>query len=268
MIQLAANLSMLFPEHPFLDRFAAAARAGFRGVEFLFPYEHPPETVAERLRAAGLQQVLFNLPPGDWEKGERGLAALPGREAQFREGLNLAITYASALGCTRLHAMAGLVPAGGNKEAMRRVYLNNLRHAAERLADEGIDLLIEPINTRDIPGFFLNTTTQAKAIIEEVGAPNLKLQFDVYHCQISEGDVTRRFEALLPLIGHVQIAGNPARNEPHVGEVNYEHVLQRIDELGYQGWIGCEYRPKAGTVEGLGAWAQPYGIGIAPAARV
>jgi hydroxypyruvate isomerase len=268
MTQLAANLSMLFNEHPFLDRFDAAASAGFRGVEFLFPYEHPPEAVAERLRAAGLTQALFNLPPGDFAAGERGMAALPGREAQFREGLAEAIVYANALGCTQLHAMAGLVPAGGNHEAMRRVYINNLRFASELLADEGIDLLIEPINARDIPGYFLSTTAQAKSIIEELGAPNLKLQFDVYHCQISEGDITRRFEALLPLIGHVQIAGNPDRHEPHLGEVNYEHVLKRIDALGYQGWVGCEYRPKAGTVEGLSAWAQPYGVGITPAAKV
>lgn len=260
MPRFAANLSMLFQDIPFLDRFAAAAAAGFGAVEFLFPYDHPVDAVAGRLKAAGLEQALFNLPPGDWAAGERGMAALPGREAEFREAVGLALTYARALGCRKLHAMAGVTPAGAAEGECRALYIANLREAAARLAEEDILLVIEPLNPRDMPGYFLKTTSQAREIIAEVGAPNLKLQFDVYHTQISEGDLAVRLRDLFDLIGHIQIAGVPERQEPSVGEINYPYLFALMDQLGYDGWVGCEYRPAGGTVEGLG-WAHSYGIG-------
>ncbi|MCB9946625.1 MAG: hydroxypyruvate isomerase family protein [Rhodospirillaceae bacterium] len=260
MPRFAANLSMLFQDLPFLDRFAAAQAAGFGAVEFLFPYDHPADTVAGRLKAAGLQQALFNLPPGDWAGGERGLAALPGREAEFRESVDTALAYARALGCRKLHAMAGVTPGGAAEADCRALYIENLRATAARLAAEDILLLIEPLNQRDMPGYFLKTTGQAREIIAEVGAPNLKLQFDVYHTQISEGDLAVRLRDLFGLIGHIQIAGVPERHEPSVGEINYPYLFALMDQLGYDGWVGCEYRPAGGTVEGLG-WAHSYGIG-------
>lgn len=257
MPRLAANLSMMYTEHDFLDRFAAAAADGFDAVEFLFPYEHPPEAIAERLRRHGLTQALFNLPPGDWAAGERGLAALPGREAEFADGVQTALRYAQALGCRRLHAMAGLVPAGADRAAMHATYVANLRAAAAVLAPHGITLLIEPINTRDIPGFFLNFQRQAHDVVAEVGAPNLRVQMDFYHCQIMEGDLLRRFEAHQAGVGHIQIAGVPERHEPDAGEVNFAWLMARLDALGYDGFVGCEYRPRAGTSAGLG-WARPW----------
>ena len=257
MPKLAANLSMLFTEHDFLDRFAAAAEAGFRGVEFLFPYDHPPETVAAKLAENGLEIALFNTPPGDWEAGERGLASLPGREADFDALLGKALPYVEALGTKRLHMMAGVPPADADPEACRSAYLRNLEAAAATMAEHDVRVVIEPINTRDIPGFYLNRQDQALALLEAAGATNAALQMDLYHCQIMEGDLAVKIKANIARIGHFQIAGVPERHEPDLGEVHYPYLFALIDSLGYDGWIGCEYRPRAGTLEGLG-WAQPY----------
>nr|WP_297398027.1 2-oxo-tetronate isomerase [uncultured Marinobacter sp.] len=262
MIRLAANLSMLFQEHDFLDRFSAAAEAGFRGVEYLFPYAYAPEALAGALREAKLEQVLFNLPPGDWAAGERGLASLPGREAEFRESVSEALRYADTLNCPRIHAMAGLVPEGADRETLaahQDTYLGNLRFAAREAAKAGRDLLIEPINHRDMPRYFLSRQDQAMAAIEAVGADNLRLQFDVYHCQIMEGDLIRHLEQQFHHIGHVQIAGVPERHEPDIGEVNYPSILARLEALGYRGWVGCEYRPAGNTRDGL-AWGRVHGL--------
>ena len=257
MPRFAANLSLMFSEHPFLDRFARARAAGFEAVEFLFPYEFPAAEIATRLRDNGLQQVLFNAPPGDWGKGERGIAALPGRQAEFREGLKRALDYAAALACPRLHVMAGLTPKGVARDTLLTQYATNLAFAAEECAKAGVKPVIEPINHIDIPGFFLNTTGEAAAIIEAIGPDRLGMQFDLYHAQITEGDLTRLIEKHLPLAAHMQVADNPGRNEPGTGEVNWTYVFRRIDELGYRGWIGCEYRPAGDTEAGLG-WFQPY----------
>lgn len=257
MTRLAANLSMMYQELPFLDRFAAAAQDGFEAVEYLFPYDYPPAELARRLQACGLTQALFNLPPGNWSQGERGIACLREREEEFTQSVQLALDYARATGCQRLHAMAGLVPEGADAKTLWATYVLNLRHAASVLQPAGITLLVEPINTRDMPGYFLNRQHQAHALLAEAGAPNLKVQMDFYHCQIMEGDLTRRLEEYLPHVGHVQIAGVPDRHEPDIGEVNYPHLLKRLDELGYQGFVGCEYRPRAITSDGL-AWARPY----------
>jgi len=258
--KFAANLSFIFQEVGFLDRFAAAASCGFKAVEYLSPYDHPPGVIAEQLNRHGLEQALFNMPPGDWASGERGIGALPGREQEFRDGVETALLYAKATRCRILHAMAGILPAGQDRTQAERTYLANLRHAADRLAGEGLTLVIEPINTRDIPGYFLNTTTQAMSVIEQVGHPNLKLQLDLYHVQIMEGDLAHRVRALAGQYPHVQIAGNPGRHEPDIGEINYPFLFDLFDELGYSGWIGCEYRPKGETKAGLG-WARRYGIG-------
>ena len=243
MPRFAANISMMFTEVPFLDRFARVRAAGFEAVEFLFPYEHPAAEIARRLKDNGLSQVLFNAPPGDWAKGERGQAALPGREAEFREGVKQALDYAAALACPRLHLMAGLAPAGVPRDTLLATYAANLAWAAEECAKAGVKPVIEPINHRDIPGFFLNTTDQAAAVIQSVGPERLGMQFDLYHCQVTEGDIVKRAEKHLPLIAHMQVADNPGRNEPGTGEINYPWLLSRIDALGYQGWIGCEYKP-------------------------
>ncbi len=257
MPRFAANLTMMFNEVPFLERFAAAAAAGFQAVEFLFPYDHPPGEIAARLRAAGLENVLFNMPPGNWAAGERGIGALPGREREFREGVATALRYAEALGTPGLHAMAGLVPAGADRAACRATYLENLRHAAQETAKRGITLLVEPINPRDIPGYFLNTQAEAHQIREEVGAGNLKVQMDLYHAQIVEGDVTVKLRRWVRHVGHVQIASVPDRHEPDAGELSYPHVFRLLDEIGYPGWVGCEYRPAHATAAGLG-WFAPY----------
>ena len=251
MPRFAANLSTMFQEHAFLDRFPAAARAGFQAVEYLFPYDHPPETVADCLAESGLQQSLFNLPPGDWAAGMRGLAALPGLEAVFAESVERALVYARALGCLKLHIMGGIA-TGIDPAAAEATYIGNLRTAVRRLGDAGITALIEPINARDMPGYFLRTTEQAERIIEAVGQPNLKLQFDVYHTQISEGDLITRLNRLAPLIGHIQIAGVPGRHEPDIGEVAYDRLFPVIDAIGYDGFVGLEYRPAGETVAGLG----------------
>jgi 2-dehydrotetronate isomerase len=263
MPKFAANLSMLYTEHAFLDRFAAAAADGFKAVEYLFPYEHPAAELAARLKAHGLQQVLFNAPPGDWAAGERGTACLPGREAEFRDGVQRAIDYARALDCPRIHLMAGLAPDGAERAVLRKTYLANLAWAAAQAKD--IDFLMEPINTRDIPRFFLNRQDHAHEIVVEVGAPNLKVQMDLYHCQIVEGDLAKKIEMYLPTgrVGHLQIAGVPERQEPDVGEINHPYLFELIDRLGYDGWIGCEYRPRGATSAGLG-WLRHHHSKSAP----
>jgi len=254
MPRFAANLSMLYTEHDFLDRFAAAARDGFRAVEYLFPYAWPTDVLAGRLAEHGLQQVLFNAPPGDWDAGERGLACLPGREAEFRDGVLRALDCAAVLRCPRVHLMAGLAPAGADRAALRRTYTANLAWAAAQAAPRSVNVLIEPINTRDIPGFFLNRQDEAHAIVAEVGAPNLQVQMDLYHLQIVEGDVATKLRRYLPTgrVGHLQIAGVPMRDEPDRGELNHDYLFGVIDELGFDGWIGCEYRPRGATAAGLG----------------
>jgi hydroxypyruvate isomerase len=258
MPKFAANLSMLFTEVDFLDRFEMAAKAGFKGVEFLFPYGHPAAEIKERLDGWGLDQVLFNTPAGDWEAGERGLAALPGREAEFRDGVARASEYALALGCAQVHLMSGVAEAGAS--GYMDAYLGNLEFAAETLSGHGIGALIEPINNTDMPGYFLNLPAQARAVIEDIGHPNLFMQLDVYHAKIMGEDPARAFQDNLDLIRHMQIAGVPERHEPDQGDVDYASLFALIDSSAYEGWIGCEYRPRAGTLEGL-SWAGAYGIG-------
>lgn len=252
MPKFAANLTMMFNEVAFSERFAAAAKAGFEAVEFLFPYDHAPQEVARWLKESRLTNALFNMPPGDWAAGERGLASLPGREQEFRDGVARALEYAEALGTKRLHAMAGLLPEGADRNRHRETFIENLRYAARAVAKHGITLLIEPINTRDIPGYFLNTQAEGHAIREAAGEPNLKVQMDFYHAQIVEGDLAMTFHRHFEGIGHIQIASVPARNEPDDGEVNYAYLFRLLDEIGYEGWVGCEYRPRGRTEEGLG----------------
>ena len=256
MPRFAANLSMLYNELAFLDRFAAAAADGFQAVEFLFPYAFEAQALARRLADHGLQQVLFNAPPGDFDAGERGLACLPGREAEFRSGFEQALAYAHALGCPRLHVMAGLAPPGVDRARLQATYQANLAWAAGQAAVAGCQVLIEPINSRDIPGFFLNRQDEAHRIVQAIAAPNLQVQMDLYHCQIVEGDVAMKLRHYLPSgrVGHLQIAGVPERHEPDIGELNYPYLFQVIDEVsaacGWDGWIGCEYRPARGAVAG------------------
>lgn len=263
MPKFAANLTMMYGEHAFLDRFGAAACDGFKAVEFLFPYDHAPADIAARLREHALQLVLFNVRPGDWAAGERGLAALPGREAEFAAALDEALRYAQALACPRLHVMAGLVPAGTDAHGlaqMHATYVANLRFATRLAAAQGVALTIEPINPRDMPGYFLTHQAQAHAIVSEVvGCSTLGLgvQMDLYHCQIVEGDLMRRLERYHHGVTHIQIAGVPDRHEPDVGEVRFEPLFERLDALGYEGYIGCEYRPRAGTSAGL-SWLRPW----------
>lgn len=257
MPRFAANISMMYTEVPFLDRFARARASGFAAVEFLFPYEFPAAEIATRLKDNGLSQVLFNAPPGDWAKGERGQAALPGRQAEFREGVRRALDYATTLACPRLHLMAGLAPTGVARDTLLSTYAANLAWAAEECAKAGVLPVIEPINHRDIPGFFLNTTDEAAAVIQAVGPGKLGMQFDLYHCQITEGDIVKRVERHLPLIAHMQVADNPGRHEPGTGEVNWPFVFKAIDALGFPGWIGCEYRPAGETDAGL-SWFADY----------
>ena len=276
MPQFAANLSMMYPELPFLDRFEAAAKDGFKAVEFLFPYAYTPEELAARIKANHLQQVLFNAPPGGidpssidlaWNSNTRGTASLPGREKEFQQGVEMALRYAEALHCPRIHVMAGLLGVGHTHASNHATYVNNLKWAAALAVKQGLDVLIEPINTRDIPGFYLNRQDQAHNIIEEVGASNLKVQMDLYHCQIVEGDVAMKIRQYLPTgrVGHFQIAGVPERHEPDIGEVNYPYLFNVIDEVSktcnWQGWVGCEYKPKlggqpGGTSAGLGWFAK------------
>lgn len=251
MPQFAANLTMMFNEVPFLDRFKAASDAGFTAVEFLFPYEHSPGEVASKAKAAGVQVVLFNMPAGNWAAGERGIAGLPGREAEFRESVDKALAYAEPLGVPRLHAMAGVAPAGADPAECRVTLISNLKYAAGKLAKRNITLLLEAINTRDIPGFIVSTQKDSHAICEAVGAPNLKMQMDLYHMQIMEGDLATTLKRYASDCGHIQIAGCPERHEPDTGEIRYEYLFRLLDEIGYAGWLGCEYRPAAKTTDGL-----------------
>jgi hydroxypyruvate isomerase len=258
MPQLAANISLLFPELPFLERFAAAARAGFRFVEYQLPYAFGSAAqVAERARDAGVQVVLHNLPAGDAAKGDRGIACQPVRVSEFREGVERAIEYATAAGCPRMNALAGIAPAGVQREKLFETLVENLCFAAAKLKAAGLTLLTEPANPRTIPGFFLNTSKQGIEAIDAAGADNLMLQYDIFHMQIVEGDLANTIERLLPRIGHLQLADVPDRHEPGSGEINFDFLLPHIDRLGYRGWIGCEYNPKADTVRGL-QWAMPY----------
>ena len=259
MPRFAANLSMMFSEVPFLDRFAAARREGFEGVEFLFPYDFAAGTLRERLSAEGLTQVLFNMPPGEWANGERGIASIPGRQAEFRESVKKALDYAAVLDCRQVHCMAGILPDGVSPTTATAVYASNLAWAAEQAKPAGVRLVIEPINHRDMPGYFLNTQAQGAAIVDAIGRDRLGLQFDVYHVQITEGDITKRMEQFMPVIAHMQIADVPARNEPGTGEIAWSYVFRRMDELGYQGWVGCEYRPVADTAAGL-RWRERFDV--------
>lgn len=259
MTKLAANLTMLFNELPFLDRFEAAANAGFRGVEFLFPYAFEVEEIANRLFSNKLELVLHNLPAGNWEAGERGIACHPDRIEEFRSGVDIAIRYAKALNVKQLNCLAGIQPAGVSDGAAHLTFVNNLKFAADKLKSAGIRLLIEPINTFDIPGFFLSHTKQAIAIIKETGSDNVFLQYDIYHMQRMEGELINTVKANLAFIKHIQLADNPGRFEPGTGEINYHTVFAQLTEMGYDGWIGCEYKPKAGTLEGLG-WRKAHGV--------
>ncbi|USD34724.1 MULTISPECIES: hydroxypyruvate isomerase [Vibrio] len=251
MAKFAANLSMLFTEVDFLERFDAAAQAGFSGVEYLFPYAFDAEQIKQKLEQNNLTQVLFNLPAGDWDAGDRGIACDPSRIEEFQSGVALAIQYAKVLGNTQVNCLAGIPPAGVSQQDAHAAFVINLRYAAQALQEAGLRLVIEAINTRDIPGFFLNTTEQAKAVIKEVGSDNLFIQYDIYHMQIMEGDLAPTMSANIGQIAHVQLADNPGRHEPGTGEINYPFVLKHLDELGYQGWVGCEYKPKTTTTEGL-----------------
>lgn len=259
MPRFCANLSMMFNEVPFLDRFAAAAAADFKAVEFLFPYDHSAAEIRQRLDDSGLQQVLFNAPPGDWMGGERGTATLPGRQQEFRDGIVKALDYAGTLGNTLVHVMAGIPPADLRPGVAAGLYVSNLAWAAEQAAPRGITLVLEPINHRDMPGFFLNTMSQGAAVVEALGRDKVGLQFDVYHCQVTEGDITKRMAALMPTIAHMQIADVPARNEPGTGEIGWRFVFTEMDRLGYTGWVGCEYRPAGDTVVGL-SWRKQFGM--------
>jgi hydroxypyruvate isomerase len=259
MPKLAANLTMLFNEVGFLDRFEAAARAGFRGVEFLFPYAFHADQIADRLNRFQLDLVLHNLPAGNWDAGERGIACHPDRVGEFQDGVGEAIKYAKALGVRQLNCLVGIAPTDARREQAQETLVENLRFAAGALATEQIDLLIEPINTFDIPGFFLSRTSQALALIEQVNAPNLYVQYDIYHMQRMEGEIAATLKARLPQIRHVQLADNPGRNEPGTGELNYAFLFQWLDEIGYTGWVGCEYKPRAGTEAGLG-WRDRFGV--------
>jgi len=257
MPKFCANLTMLFNEVDFLDRFEKAAKAGFKGVEYLFPYAWKKEQLAEKLGAFGLSQALHNLPAGDWNKGERGIACLPGRETEFQEGVGKAIEYAKALKCPQVNCLAGLTPAGVPADKVRKTLVANLRFAAAALEKEGIRLLVEALNDKDVPGFYLVRTADVLALIQEVGHPNVYVQYDVYHMQIMEGNLTKTIQANLDKIAHIQIADNPGRNEPGTGEINYPYLFKTIDAAGYQGWIGCEYKPAGKTEDGLG-WLQPF----------
>jgi hydroxypyruvate isomerase len=262
MPKFAANLSMMFTEVPFLDRFAAAADAGFKAVEFLFPYQYSPEAIASKAGIAGVQIILFNMPPGNWDLGERGITCIPGREEEFRAGVEKALIYAIALGTRRLHSMAGIIPKGADPRDCRKTLIGNLQYAAERLAPHDIVLLLEAINTRDMPGFALSTQKDSFSVCEATNAPNIKMQMDLYHMQVMEGDLATKLRHYAPYCGHIQIAGCPERNEPDIGEVRYEYVCRLLDELGYEGWLGCEYRPAGATTDGL-SWMRSFSGSLA-----
>ncbi len=258
-MRLCANLSMMFNEVAFLDRFEAAAKAGFKGVEYLFPFDHDAAEIRRRLDDHGLTQVLFNAAPGNWDGGERGLASLPGRQSEFQDGIHRALDYAATLGNRMIHVMAGIPGADVPPVTAAATYAANLAWAADRATAAGIRLVIEPINHRDMPGFHLNTMEQGAQIVRALGPDRVGLQFDVYHCQVTQGDITKRMAALMPVIAHMQIADVPGRHEPGTGEIGWEYVFGQIDSLGYTGWVGCEYRPAGDTVAGL-AWMSRYNV--------
>jgi 2-dehydrotetronate isomerase len=260
MPRFAANLTMMFNEVPFLDRFEAAAKAGFTAVEFLFPYDHPPKEISARLHGNGLAQALFNLPPGNWDAGEKGFAALPDRFSDLQASLATALPYVEATGVKRVHLMAGIADRGDTKAV--EAFYKSVAWAAEFFQPHGLDVVIEPINPRNVPGYFLNDFGFAAELIRELKIPNLKLQFDIYHCQIIHGDVTMRLRAMMPIIGHIQIASIPSRHEPDDEELNYPFVFAELDRLGYGGFVGCEYNPRGKTSDGLG-WFKPY-AGVKP----
>lgn len=257
MPRFCANLSFLYADRPFLERFAAAAADGFRAVEYLSPEDYPAREIKARLDALGLEQVLFNAAIGDYAGGERGLASIPGREDDFKRAIAKSIEYARVLGNRRIHVMAGLSVPGLAPGLQRETFVANLAHAARESAADGITLLVEPINPRDMPGYFLNRQDEAHALVRDADAANLQVQMDLYHCQVVEGDLATKIRQYLPGVGHIQVAGVPGRNEPDTGEIHYPFLFALLDELGYEGWIGCEYRPRAGTSEGLG-WARPW----------
>lgn len=253
---------MMFTELSFLDRFAAAAEAGFTAVEFMFPYEFSPEEIESKRKAAGVEIVLFNMPAGNWSAGDRGIACIPGRELEFRQGVEKSLAYARRLGVARLHAMCGIPPKGAHPDACRKTLIENLRFAAARVAEHNITVILEAINTRDMPGFFVSTQKDSHAICEAVGAPNLKMQMDLYHMQVMEGDLATKLKQYAPWCGHVQLAGCPERNEPDTGEIRYEYLFKLLDRMGYDGWIGCEYRPAGKTCDGLN-WFKPFASALA-----
>ncbi len=259
MTKLAANLTMMFNEVDFLDRFEAAEDAGFKGVEYLFPYPYPKEQLAEKLATHKLVQVLHNLPAGDWAKGERGIACQPERVGEFQDSVGKAIDYATALGCKQLNCLAGIAPAGADRDKVRATFVSNLRFAADKLGAAGIKVLTEPVNSFDIPGFFLTGTRQALDILKDVGSTNLYLLYDIYHMQRMEGELANTIKANLPRIAHFQLADNPGRHEPGTGEINYRFLFGFLDTIGYDGWIGCEYRPLGKTADGLG-WRAAHGV--------
>ncbi|MDY7547198.1 hydroxypyruvate isomerase [Glaciimonas sp. CA11.2] len=259
MTKLAANLTMLFTELPFLERFGAAATAGFKGVEFLFPYAFRAEEISDKLQTNGLELVLHNLPAGNWEAGERGIACHPDRISEFKEGIDEALRYAKILGVKQLNCLVGIAPSGVSAEELKATVVSNLTFAADKFQAAGIRLLIEPINTFDIPGFYLSGTQQALDLIAATGSGNIFVQYDIYHMQRMEGELANTIKANLPRIAHIQLADNPGRFEPGTGEINYRFLFSFLDEIGYDGWIGCEYKPKAGTVDGLG-WRTAHGL--------
>ena len=257
MIKFSANLSMLFTELDFLERFSAAKNAGFEYVEYLFPYDFEAEEIADQLTSNELKQVLFNLPAGNWSEGERGIACYPGRSGEFQEGVGKAIEYANILGCDQLNALAGIPPSKSDGNEVKTTFVNNLRFAADKLGEHDIYLLTEPINTIDIPGFYLNYTKQAKSILNDVNSKNLFIQYDIYHMQIMEGDLVRTITNNLDHIKHIQIADNPGRHEPGSGEINYSIIFNALEDLGYDRYVGCEYIPEGSTLDGI-AWIQKY----------
>jgi len=257
MPKLAANLSMLFPQLEFLDRFAAAAKAGFRAVEYQYPYDWQPADLAAAARDARVEVLLHNMPQGDAQRGERGTACLTGREQRFRDDLERAIEYARVARCPNLHLMAGVVPEGADRAALHATYVSNLKQAARRLAREGMRALIEPLSERTVANCFLRSSAQAARVLDDVAADNVLIQYDFFHMQIMEGNLASTVERLLARIGHIQLADVPGRHEPGTGEINFDFLLRHLDALGYSGWVGCEYNPEGDTLEGL-TWARPY----------
>ena len=257
MARFAANLTMLFTEVPFLDRFERAHQAGFKAVEYLFPYAFAAKELAEEIHRFGLEQALINMPAGDWDAGERGFAAIPGRESEFKASVDTALMYAKALDCKKVHVMSGLIDSRFSKERHVSTFISNIRYAANKFAESGIELMIEPLNDRDAPNYFISHQRDAVELIKQVDRPNVKLQLDLYHAQIMDGDLSTLIQDLTPFIGHIQIASVPERHEPSEGEIDYPHLFKVLDSAGYQGWIGCEYNPRTTTEAGLG-WVEPY----------